>query len=67
MLHGLHREKHTAHIRISQGSVFVEFADMKSAQDFLNADPKPSWDGKELLIMSKYDVSLSEFSLSNGL
>ena len=36
-----------------QGSVFVEFADFKSVEAFLNADPKPAWDGKELLIMSK--------------
>jgi lupus La protein len=27
--------------------------DFKSVEAFLNADPKPSWDGKELLIMSK--------------
>jgi lupus La protein len=40
---------------------------MKSAEAFLNADPKPSWDGTELLIMSKYDVSFSEFlSLMNS-
>ena len=37
----------------AQGSVFVEFADFKSVDAFLNADPKPAWDGKELLIMSK--------------
>ena len=37
----------------AQGSVFVEFADFKSVEAFLNADPKPAWDGKELLIMSK--------------
>jgi lupus La protein len=27
--------------------------DFKSVEAFLNADPKPSWDGKELLTMSK--------------
>jgi lupus La protein len=27
--------------------------DFKSVEAFLNADPRPSWDGKELLIMSK--------------
>lgn len=36
-----------------QGSVFAEFADFKSVGAFLDADPKPSWNGEELLIMSK--------------
>jgi hypothetical protein len=36
-----------------QGSVFTEFVDYKGVEAFLNADPKPSWDGDELLIMSK--------------
>ena len=36
-----------------KGSVFVEFADFKSVGAFLNADPKPTWNGEELLIMSK--------------
>jgi lupus La protein len=40
-----------------QGSVFVEFEDMKTVEAFLNADPKPSWDGTELLIMSKCEIS----------
>ena len=39
-----------------QGSVFVEFADMKSVEVFLHADPKLSWDGAELLIMSKCEL-----------
>ena len=39
---------------LEQGSVFVEFADYKSVEAFLNADPKPSWNGEELLIMTKY-------------
>jgi lupus La protein len=38
---------------MSQGSVFVEFADFKSVDDFLKADPKPSWKGEDLLIMTK--------------
>lgn len=37
-----------------QGSVFVEFADSTSVDAFLKADPKPTWEGKELLTMSKY-------------
>ncbi len=36
-----------------QGSVFVEFDDMSSVEKFLTADPKPTWEGKELLTMSK--------------
>ena len=46
-----------------QGSVFVEFADFKSVEAFLNADPKPAWDGKELLIMSKCVSTLSHLTL----
>ncbi|KAF8636079.1 hypothetical protein AX17_003786 [Amanita inopinata Kibby_2008] len=36
-----------------KGSVFTEFSDFTSVDKFLNCDPKPSWDGSELLIMSK--------------
>lgn len=36
-----------------QGSVFVEFADFATVDAFLKADPKPSWNGEELLIMTK--------------
>ena len=36
-----------------QSSVFVEFADFKSVDAFLNADPKPSWNGTDLLVMTK--------------
>ena len=45
-----------------QGSVFVEFDDMSAVEKFLNADPKPTWEGKELLIMSKC-VRIISFSL----
>lgn len=39
-----------------KGSVFVEFSDEKTAQDFLKLEPKPLWEGKdELKIMSKAD------------
>jgi lupus La protein len=38
---------------VSQGSVFAEFVEYKGVEAFLNADPKPVWDDKELLIMSK--------------
>jgi hypothetical protein len=37
-----------------QGSVFVEFSDFSSVEVFLKADPKPSWNGEDLLIMTKY-------------
>ncbi|SJL10808.1 uncharacterized protein ARMOST_14202 [Armillaria ostoyae] len=38
-----------------KGSVFVEFTEMSGVEAFLNADPKPTWDGKDLVIMSKED------------
>lgn len=37
-----------------KGSVFVEFTDFETVDKFLNADCKPSWEGNELLVMSKY-------------
>ncbi|GLB44463.1 putative protein with domain in the RNA-binding Lupus La protein; unknown function [Lyophyllum shimeji] len=36
-----------------KGSVFAEFAEFETVDKFLKADPKPSWDGNELLIMTK--------------
>jgi len=33
--------------------VFVEFDDMSAVERFLKADPKPTWEDKELLIMTK--------------
>ncbi|KAI0289902.1 hypothetical protein B0F90DRAFT_1825756 [Multifurca ochricompacta] len=36
-----------------KGSVFTEFVEYKGVEAFLKADPQPSWDGKELLTMSK--------------
>lgn len=36
-------------------SVFAEFADFETVDKFLKADPKPTFEGKELLIMSKAD------------
>lgn len=36
-----------------KGSVFVEFDSPETADKFLKSDPKPKWEGKELLIMSK--------------
>jgi len=41
-----------------KGSVFAEFSDQSSVNAFLNADPKPSWNGEELLIMTKYVIHL---------
>lgn len=42
-----------------KGSVFVEFTDFETVDKFLNADPKPTWEGKELLIMTKWVFSSS--------
>lgn len=36
-----------------KGSVFVEFQDPETAKKFLELDPKPTWKGNELTIMSK--------------
>ncbi|KAF9255077.1 hypothetical protein L218DRAFT_884893 [Marasmius fiardii PR-910] len=36
-----------------KNSVFVEFTEPSGVDAFLNADPKPTFDGKELLIMTK--------------
>ncbi|OJA15769.1 hypothetical protein AZE42_10620, partial [Rhizopogon vesiculosus] len=50
-----------------KGSVFVEFDDIKTVEAFLNADPKPSWDSAELLIMSKgayCDMKIKEKGLT---
>ena len=38
---------------VSQGSVFCEFANFDDVAKFLEADPKPQWQGTELLTMSK--------------
>lgn len=39
--------------KIFKRSVFVEFANEELAEKFLNLDPKPTYKGKDLLIMSK--------------
>ncbi|KAG5219774.1 long-chain fatty acid-CoA ligase [Salix suchowensis] len=56
-----------------QGLCFREFTDFKSVDAFLNAEPKPTWEGKELLIMSKRITNQKEgqqrrrrYSLSYG-
>ncbi|KAJ3812456.1 hypothetical protein F5876DRAFT_37369 [Lentinula aff. lateritia] len=36
-----------------KGSVFVEFTEPAGAEALLKAEPKPKWDGEDLLIMSK--------------
>ncbi|TKA30128.1 hypothetical protein B0A50_02847 [Salinomyces thailandicus] len=36
-----------------KGSVFVEFVDEKTQQGFLELAPKPQWNGKDLVVMSK--------------
>ncbi|KAF8124376.1 hypothetical protein EV363DRAFT_1354325 [Boletus edulis] len=50
-----------------KGSVFVEFADMTGVEAFLSVEPKPSWKGEELLIMSKgayCDMKIKEKGLT---
>ncbi|PLB41753.1 tRNA maturation protein LHP1 [Aspergillus candidus] len=41
------------HDKLFKGSVFVEFASEEKQQAFLALDPKPQWQGKDLLIKSK--------------
>ena len=36
-----------------QGSVFVEFSDFSTVEKFLKEDAKPTWNGTELVTMSK--------------
>jgi hypothetical protein len=36
-----------------QGSVFVEFSDFSTVEKFLKEDSKPTWNGTELITMSK--------------
>lgn len=38
---------------------------MSSVKRFLEADPKPTWDGEELKIMSKYVICNSLVTQSN--
>ncbi|KAK5121619.1 hypothetical protein LTR85_004791 [Meristemomyces frigidus] len=38
-----------------KGSVFVEFEDEETQQRFMELDPKPQWDGKDLEVMSKQE------------
>jgi hypothetical protein len=48
-------------------SVFAEFADFETVDKFLKADPNPTFEGKELLIMSKEeycDMKIKEKGLT---
>ncbi|KAJ3829652.1 hypothetical protein F5880DRAFT_1620546 [Lentinula raphanica] len=38
-----------------KGSVFVEFTEPAGVEAFLKADPKPTWNGEDLLIMTKHE------------
>lgn len=42
---------------VAQNSVFCEFKTKSTATAFLAADPKPAFEGKELLTMSKYALT----------
>lgn len=43
-----------------KGSVFVEFTDFETVDKVLNADVKPTWDEKELLMMTKCVINYSQ-------
>jgi len=53
---------HVKHVKLRRtaedlfkGSVFVEFSTVEEADAFVNLDPKPTWQGNDLLIMKKKD------------
>ena len=47
-----------------KNSVFAEFSDSKALDAFVKADPKPIFDGKELLVMTK---SVSTYPLLSNI
>lgn len=52
-----------------KGSVFVEFEKLEDAEAFLALDPKPQYEGKELLAMSKkgyVDMKAAEHGFTNN-
>ncbi|KAG8701687.1 hypothetical protein FRC11_011968 [Ceratobasidium sp. 423] len=49
----LHTQTEEHWIPVATNSVFVEFDDFSSVKSFLEADPKPTFEGTELLTMSK--------------
>ena len=50
-----------------KGSVFVEFNDEEGQRQFLELDPKPQWDGKDLEIMSKQEyVDMKHQGIMDG-
>ncbi|KAK3697475.1 hypothetical protein LTR37_017421 [Vermiconidia calcicola] len=53
---------------VFKGSVFVEFTNAETQQRFLDLDPKPQWDGKDLQIMSKQEyVDIKHRGIVDGL
>ena len=44
---------HAVSFAFTQGSVFIEFAGSDSVAKFLALDPKPTFEGAELEVMSK--------------
>lgn len=53
---------HVNHVKLRRtaenlfkGSVFVEFSTVEEADAFVKLDPKPTWQGNDLLIMKKKD------------
>lgn len=44
--------------------MFVEFDSISTVEKLLNADPKPTWNGQELLVMSKCVTRMKCFASS---
>lgn len=50
-----------------KGSVFVEFYDDEGQQRFMDLDPKPQWNGKDLQIMTKQEyVDMKHDGIMDG-
>jgi lupus La protein len=52
-----------------QGSVFVEFDTQSTAESFLSSEPKPQWEGADLLLYSKQaycDMKIKEKGLTGA-
>ena len=47
------RLRRTSYDKWFKGSVFIEFETEELMKEFMALDPKPTWNGKELLIMTK--------------
>ncbi|OAL47652.1 hypothetical protein IQ07DRAFT_633969 [Pyrenochaeta sp. DS3sAY3a] len=43
-----------------KGSIFIDFDSVDAQKDFLNLDPKPQWNGKDLTIMGKREYVVAK-------